>query len=279
MVDSSQIPKLVKPIPAQVINEAGTFGPLDLKRFIQTSDPDSGALRFSALLESGTDLPTGLVCSVDGVISGSPIPGTAGEYTVEVTADNDSGVPLKTKFVLSIKTQIVLDDPLFLARFKAQVWESMGENLPIPEMAGIFNRPIMPIEIYYILQRFATLTIWDIYNLEPPGEKIPLKLEGCSKYYNVFDRGSCLIGAPKSLYSLERTLQDTLQTAKVVAREAYKRGWTIEFAGFNKMVRAAWVELQLLGDKHGNPLEILHYTPSNDDMRIYTAQARGMVSP
>ena len=65
-----------------------------------------------------------------------------------------------------------------------------------------------------------------------------------------------------------------MQTAKVIAREVYKRGWTIEFAGFNKMVRAAWVELQVLGDAHGKQLEILHYNPSSEDLKLYVSQTK-----
>src|SRR6202044_861685 len=118
------------------------------------------------------------------------------------------------------------------------------------------------------------LAIWDVYNLESAGDKIPLSLPGVSPYYQIYDRGSCLVGAPKDLFSHQRTLADALQTAKVMATEVYKRGWTIEFAGFNKMVRAAWIELQILGDRQGKQLEILHYTPSAADINVYTAESK-----
>jgi hypothetical protein len=187
---------------------------------------------------------------------------------------NSSLWPLNTTFPLTIKSRAEFEDPFFLTNLKSEVWDLLGKNLPIPNLSDAFNRPITPVEIYYLLQRFATLTIWDIYNLEPPGEKTLLTLAGCSPHYDIYDRGSCLVGAPKSLFSHERTLEDALQTARVVAQEVYKRGWTIEFAGFNKMVRAAWIELQHLSVKHGKTLEILHYTPSPEDIKVYTFQAQ-----
>ncbi len=144
--------------------------------------------------------------------------------------------------------------------------------MPLPVMNDVVNRPVTPQEVYYLLQRWATLTIWDAYNLDAPSSKTLLQLPGASPHYAIYDCGSCLVAAPKDLYSYQRTLEDALQSARVLAREVYQRGWTIEFAGFNKMVRAAWVELQVLGDLHKKPLEILHYTPTADDVRLYVAQ-------
>lgn len=161
---------------------------------------------------------------------------------------------------------------------KQKVWEAAKENLPLPEMHEIFSREISAAELYYLLQRFAVLTIWDVYNLDVPGEKQLLQLEGVSKHYNIFDRGSCLVGAPKDLFTYDRTLADALQTAQVMAREAYNRNWTIELSGFNKMIRAAWVELQHLSDLKGRPIDILHFNPSTEDIRIYTEQSRARVA-
>lgn len=83
-----------------------------------------------------------------------------------------------------------------------------------------------------------------------------------------------LLQRQKICFSYERTLEDALQSARALAREVYKRGWVIEFAGFDKMVRAAWVELQLLGEENNKPIEILHYEPTVEDMKVYSAQAR-----
>lgn len=270
-------PVLVKEIPAQIINEGAAYGPFDLKQYIQSPD-DSGELRFTGELIDGRPFPKGLVCTQNGIISGIPAPGTRGAYEFVIIAENDSESPLLTQFSFTIKERIALDTELQGVNFKSQVWEALGKNLPLPDLGEVMNRAPTPIEIYYLLQRWATLTIWDVYNLDTPGEKKLLQLEGCSPHYQLWDRGSCLIAAPKDLYSHERTLEDALQTAKVLAREVYKRGWVIEFAGFDKMVRAAWVELKLLEEKHGKALEVLHYNPSPDDLKVFKSEFKTMAS-
>jgi hypothetical protein len=39
------------------------------------------------------------------------------------------------------------------------------------------------------------------------------------------------------------------------------------------MSHAAWVEIQHLGDKNGKRLEIINYTPSPEELRLYNEQA------
>ena len=264
-------PVLIKPIPSQIVNEGATFGPLRLAEFIQSPDRE---VTFTAEIEEGKPLPTGLICTQDGMINGIPAANTKGHYKVTIVAEDDFGRRLETDFDFTIKERISIENPEFLQKLKTQVWEALGKNLPIPEIGDIMNRPVSAAEIYYLLQRFATLTIWDVYNLEYPTEKKLLTLPGASKHYHIYDRGSCLIAAPIELFSHERTLEDALQTSRAMAKEVYSRGWVIEFAGFNKMVRAAWVELQLLGDKQGKQLEILHYSPSAEDLEIYTLESK-----
>lgn len=46
MADLLQAPLLIKPIPSQIANEGGTFGPLDLKEFIKSPNTESGKVRF-----------------------------------------------------------------------------------------------------------------------------------------------------------------------------------------------------------------------------------------
>lgn len=267
-------PILIKPIPSQITNEKAAFGPVDLKQFIRSPDKESGELLFRASLADGRTLPPGVICTSDGLINGIPATGTAGIHEVLVEVKNDADEKLVTQFTLTIKPSLATEDPYFLTNLKSKVWEALGQDLPLPNLGDILNRPVTPIEVYYLLQRWATLTVWDVYNLDFPSEKQLIELPGASKHYFIYDRGSCLVGTPKDLYSYERTLEDALQTARVIAREVYRRGWTIEFAGFNKMVRAAWVELQVLGEKHGKQLEILHYSPSQDDFKVYAAKAK-----
>lgn len=268
--------KIKKPIPPQIINEGATYGPLRLSEFVEVSS-DGGQAYFHAELSDGQPLPKGLICTTDGIINGIAGADTHGIYKVIVVVVNDEAEELKIEFDFTINPRMTMGDEnsnQLFKKMKAEIWEALGKNLPLPEMQALLDRPITEVEIYYLLQRFATLTIWDVYNLDYPGEKRILQLEGMSKHYNIYDRGCCLVGSPKDLFSHERTLEDTLQTARVMAREVYKRGWVIEFAGFDKMVRAAWVEIQHEGDKYGKPLEILHYNPSNDDMSIYAKEAK-----
>lgn len=267
-------PTLKEPIPAKIVNEGAAFSSFKLTNYIQ-SDAESGPLRFQGELKDGSPLPKGLICTGDGIVSGIPANGTQGNYEVVITAENDSGVPLKTEFKLTIKSRIALETAEAFNDLKTRIWDALGKDLAIPELEEIFTRPISANDIYYLLQRFATLTIWDVYNLEPAAEKKIITVPGSSPHYNIYDRGSCIIGAPKDLFSHERTLEDALQTARAMASEVYKRGWVIEFAGFDKMARAAWIEIQLLGDKHGKVLEVLHYTPTEADIKIYTSRSSG----
>lgn len=275
MASEATAPVLIQPIPPQIVNEGAVYGPFNLREYIQSVNEESGSVHFTAELADGNALPKGLICTSDGIITGIPASGTQGNYQFVIIAENDSKIPLTERFDFTIKERITLDSPEIINNLKSRVWEALGQNLPIPEMEDIFNRPFTAAEIYYLLQRFATLTIWDVYNLEVPGEKILLNLPGASQHYNIYDRGSCLIAAPKDLYSYERTLEDALQTARALAREVYNRGWVIEFAGFNKMVRAAWIELQNLSEQYGKEIEILRFTPSAEDIQTYKVQSKG----
>jgi hypothetical protein len=269
-----QMPVQLKPIPPIMTNVGAALYAIDLHEYIQSPDPASGAVRYSASLTDGRGIPTGLICTEIGLLGGIAAEGTEGTYDIVIYAENNNSTPLTVNIKLTIRERIAVEDPFFLNTLKSQIWTALGQNLPVPEMSDLLNRPISAVEIYYLLQRFAVLTIWDVYNLEQPSAKTLLKLDGTNKHYNVYDRGSCLVAAPKELFSHERTLADALDISRTLAREVYKRGWTIEFAGFNKMVRAAWVELQLLGDKHGKKIEILHYVASPEDQRIYSKQVQ-----
>jgi hypothetical protein len=272
--DLPKAPIVINPIPPLVMNEGATFGPFDLLDYVRSPDEVSGELSFEAGLADGNGLPAGLMCTVDGFISGLPPIGTAGEYDIELTVTNASGIPLILPIPMTIQTRPALDDASQMDVLKTQIWDALGKGLPLPDLASIMDRPITATEIYYLLQKFAVLTIWDVYNLEPAGDLVALMLPNASKHYHIYDRGSCLVAAPKELFSHERTLADSLQTAKALAQEVYKRGWTIEFSGFNKMVKAAWVEVQILGQKHNKPLDIMHYTPTDEDLKLYTVQSQ-----
>jgi hypothetical protein len=275
-------PVLIKPLPPLVLKQGVSFGPVNLNEYIQ-SNPESGETRFFMRLEeTGDDLPYNIICTREGFFGGIPGKEALGEHQCLIIAENDYDRLLLPVSVMVVERPAA-EDPLALEEHKTRVWQALQDEGAIPSMEGAidgaFTRPITPIEIYYLLQRFGSMTIWDVYNLESPGEKVLLTLPDSNKFYNIYDRGCCIVGAPKSLFSHERTLADAIDTAKVMAREVYKRNWTIEFGGFNKMVKAAWIELQVLGDKLGKRIEIMHYTPSPHDLNIYTAQAAASKRP
>jgi hypothetical protein len=265
------IPVVVKMIPNQVINALAAYGPFYLTNYIQSAE-GSTKTRFSAALVSGLALPKGLILTEDGMFTGIPAKETVGSYEVVVSAENDEG-SITANFLLTIKPSLANTELGYLDKIKPQIWQALENRLPIPELADLYELPISELDIYYLFERWGIITMWDAFNLEPPAGHQTLNLEGASSHYVVYDRGSCLIAAPKDLYSHERTLEDGLQTARAMAREVYKRSWTIELTGFDKLTRAAWVEIQHLIDKYGKPLEVINFKPSVSDVKLYTNQA------
>jgi hypothetical protein len=261
-------PKLISPIPSQVVNERAAFGPVDLKPYFQLP-PDDNDIYFSAGLQDGHGLPAGMIVTGDGALTGIPAAKTRGTYQVVLVVESAAGSAEAT-FSLTIKETPATkeDGSVYFDELKAKIWQALGDNLPAPELRDLLDRAISIGDIYYLYERWATLTIYNAYNLEPPGEKIALQLEGISEHFNIYDRGSCLVACPKDLFSHTRTLEDGLQTARVMAAEVYKRGWTLELVGFEKYCRAAWVELQILGQQYHKEAEIINYNARAYDMEI-----------
>lgn len=263
-------PKLIKPLDNQIINELAAFGPLNLREYFEVS-PGSSAPVFTADIKSG-QLPKGMICTPDGIMTGIPGKGTAGVYEIVLKAENEDGAAT-TEFTFTVKPAITNEATRSYDELKAQIWEAFNNKLPVPELQELYDLPLSLQDVLYLLERFAMIKIWDAFNLTPPGDLVPLHLEGASPHYNVYDRGSCLVASPKDLFSHERTLEDGLQTARALAREVYNRGWTIELVGYVKLTRAAWLEIQHLIDKYGKQLEVLNYSPSDRDVNLYTTQA------
>lgn len=274
MADELKPPMLKTEIPAQVVNEGASFT-FNLNDFIQSPDAASGKVHFFAELADGESLPAGLICTTEGLVTGIPADKTQGSYNVVIMTENDSGIPFTTSFAFTIKERIKIDSiNQHFTDLKAKLWQALGEGLPLPDLSELMDRPLTHDDIYYLLKRFATLKIWDVYNLDPPSEPKLLALEGVSKHYHVYDRGCYVVGVPKDLFSYERTMEDALLTAKAMADEVYKRAWTVEFTGFGKMARACWVELQILGVKHDKPIEIIHYNPTPKDIMLFEAESK-----
>lgn len=266
-----QAPVLINQIPNQGVNERAAFGPFDLREYIH--DPDGGQLVFSAEVSGGASLPKGMICTADGIVTGIPAKDTNGNYEIIIEAQNDAG-SLKAKFVLTIMPAFVdKNTQAYADELKAQIWSALEHNQAAPELLELLDRAITPLDVYYLLERWGTLTIYDAFNLDPPGEKKLLVLEGASEHFLTYDRGSCLVACPKQLFSHERTLADGLRTSEALAREAYKRNWTVELIGFEKYARAAWVEIQHLGDKYNKKLEVINYNASVNDVKLYSERA------
>lgn len=274
MAEQPSSPILNQPIPAQIVNEGASFGPLNINEFIESPNAISGKVRFFAELADGAALSRGLICSSDGIISGIPAKGTQGIYEIVIIAENDSGIPFSTQFTLTIKEGIknITDEYTLL---KGKVWDALRQGLPLPDMAELINHPVTPQDVKYLLERITPFIIWDVFNLDPPGTKHLLPLEGVNKHFNIYDCGSCLVGTPKELFSHERTLEDTYQIARIMAREVNRRGWTIELSGIEKVKRAAWIELQHVAELTGKRINIISYAPSEKDMHIYQVASGG----
>lgn len=180
-------PVLIKPIPMQMVNEQATYGPFDLKEFIQTSE-ESDEASFKAELKDGKALPKGMICTPDGIVTGIPAKGTEGNYEIVITAENDEG-EIQTTVNLIIKPSLTTKETEYIDKLKAQVWEALEQHLPIPDLPELYNQPISLFEIAYLLERWGIIIMWDAFNLDPPGEKQILNLEGASEYYNVYDSG------------------------------------------------------------------------------------------
>lgn len=157
---------------------------------------------------------------------------------------------------------------------KSQIWQALHEQETPPELAELLDRPPTIFDVYFLLERFANLTIWDALNLDSPGSLKPLQLSGMSEHFHIYDRGSCLVMTPKDLFSDTRTLNDAIKTAKAMMQEAYKRNWTVEIVGFDKLERAAWVEAQLLRDRYQHEMSIMRYNVTYGDIRAYNNSAQ-----
>lgn len=109
MADQLVPPKLILPIPPQIVNEGAVFGPLNLNEYIQSPDPDSGKIYFFAEITDGSALPKGIICTGDGTITGIAAAGTHGNYNIRVVAENDAGVPCTAEFTFTIKERMTVE--------------------------------------------------------------------------------------------------------------------------------------------------------------------------
>jgi len=257
--------ELKQGIPTFTVNEGSALEPIDLNDYI--GNPSGEALQFSAELAGGGSLPAGITFSPDGVLNGTPQLGTksTSPYEITVVAFHPKATPLVLNLKLMIHEvpgKINLDD------FK-NYWQKFADGLELPDLEQLLTREITPLDIYYLLGRFATLIIWNADDLTPADKGALIDISHASKLFRVYDFKSALVTSPKDLYDPKRGLKDAIQTAKAMIYEVQRRKWNIEFAGYDKMVTAAWVETQQLNEaKTGHIIKVYNYEPSLFDTEV-----------
>jgi len=263
------------------------------------------ALLYSIDVENGDNLPPDLDYTITGQIYGQ-LRSPALEhspYVINITVTNGGLESLKTQFELEVLPPITPDDEWkvdesledeFAAEIKLSheeqqslydaleqaeaeknhqfteekqdIWQAILQGQSIPELTALLDRPITHQEVYYLLSRVAYFVIWDANNANPAGPLSALALKNASEHFHVYDRGSCIVATPKHLFDHTRTLFDAVKTAQAIAQEVFQRGWAVEFGGFDKMVRAAWVEFELLSQKHTKTVEYSYFNPTAHDV-------------
>lgn len=269
--------------------EGVAIEPIDLKSYIRM--PEGASVTFLAELALGDGLPKGVSCSEDGILSGTPEKGTADElpYDILVVASSGNRQPLIFDLYLTIYPMkslgIVLPEEESEAYLKAQR-EQMKKEYGIdleqldqfwalfsddegPDLTELLTRKVTPAEIYALLGRFATLTLWNSDDITPAVNGKIIEIEGASQHFLVYDFKVALITTPKDLYASDRTLEDALQTARAMVHEIQRRGWNIQLAGYDKMVTAAWVEANRLNSLGRGPaIKVEYFSPTPADQHV-----------
>ena len=156
---------------------------------------------------------------------------------------------------------------------KQGAWKALNEGQPHPDLSALLERGVTPLDVHCLLERWASLTIYDAFNLASPSPKKPLSLPGASKHFVVYDEGSRLVMGPKDLFSHEYTLGDGLKTAESLAAEAFRRNWAVDLVGYEKYRRAAGIILHALSLQSGHRVEILNFSLSLKDEELVKHKA------
>ncbi|MBU1558340.1 MAG: hypothetical protein KJ588_00885, partial [Gammaproteobacteria bacterium] len=244
-------------------------------------------LTFEAVLESGDALPADIVCSKDGVMSGVAQAGTAKDvaYNISVTVQSASLEPFTFLVVLTIysaeRSQASEEGEMFYEQAKKahealkQYWQEIAAGEEHPDLDELLNRDVTPEDVYYMLERFATLVVWNADDLNPPSEGKLLKLKNASPLFRVYDFGVVLVASPVNLFDVHRPLGAALETARAMMQEVQRRKWNIEMAGLAKMMTAAWVEVKRLNlDAKDHQIEVHNYEPRKIDFSVLFSEIK-----
>ncbi len=251
--------------------------PVDLRLAID--NPNNVSLKFSAELVLGGELPANLTCSESGIITGYLEKNTATflPYAILVVAQGENIDPLTFEIYLHVLPPKGEDvalgheiDGASVPDFNLEAfdnyWKSFSEKLELPDLEKLLTRQITRNDIYYFINKFATLTVWNSDDFRPADNGKLIKILGASDHFMVYDFDVAIVASPKDLYSTSRTITDAVETARAMVQEAYQRNWNIELAGFEKMVSAAWVEAEWLNKKSADhKIEVKNFIPTPDD--------------
>lgn len=275
-------PKLKENSFEFILTGGSDIVPIDLRKYID--NPSQIPLKFSAELSLGGPLPANLTCSEEGVISGflerkeatflpfSVLVVALGEGVDPLTFDvylHVEGVPEAVAETDEANAGVDEPDEFDLAQFD-DYWKNFQEKLELPDLETLLTRKVTHREIYHLLGKFATLTIWNADDFRPADEGKILEIKGAGGHFLVYDFDVALVTTPRDLYSTTRTDADLRQVAGAMVREAYHRKWNIELAGFDKLVSAAWVEAQQLNRQAAEgafKIEVKNFLPSTADWR------------
>lgn len=246
----------IKQAPAVIrIAEGTTISPIELSQFIE-HDPAS-----TLLYICDETLPAGLQFNLEQAsIEGTPSIGSAQknhyEFTVQVSDGTESlSLPIR----LLIYKTLSADE---IESLRHQTWQNLSEQAPLTdELLAIIERPISKNDIFYLLERYASFTVWNADDLRLADKGKPITIPGASQHFLIFDFEVCIVATPKDLYSFKRTLSDATQTARAMIKEAYKRKWHVEFGGYDRMANAAWYEARQLNLSGEHQMEVRNYEP------------------
>lgn len=269
--------KRIKSLPPLSVAEGEELTLIDLNDYIK--NPKDKLTTFEIEFPKGEKLPEGLEFTEDGLFYGAPAENTARDkpYPLLFIAKSKNTAQLTLSTTLTITpAKVGKEKPKPTEGYTVkEFWKAFfeGEFLDLTE---ILTRKITPLDIYYLLSRFATLTIWNADDLSPTNMGKLITIKNASPDFLVFDFGVALVATPKDLFDHNRTVKQALQTARAMVDECRRRGWNIEMAGFDKMVTAAWVHVQEVnrGLSQNKQMKILHYEPTTADQGVLVNQQR-----
>lgn len=143
-------------------------------------------------------------------------------------------------------------------------------------MSDFIHRPVSKTDVYYLLQLFFPLKVWNAFDFSKPKSYTEIQIPGQSAHFRIVDGGSCFIMHPRELFSHERSIKDGIQTAKALASFIHDKMWTVEMAGFEKGQRAFWVQWQHRNIQKESEYDILRYNPTQQDLHVYHNEAEAI---